>query len=238
MLSDNWNINKACCGAEALYIYAHSVKLSYSELLCSVWCYTNWINHKRKKITMLKQVSIKLLAFVAIITSIVSAETPEDLNGGSWFGPEFSVLQKVYDDCQNKNDFSGCLKGKALLALTKAVDQVSAQLIYSVNKWWSTSYIEMVRNSLTESFIYDHCHIIGFDFHCGWSVFGETECYQHRKYSVYNIGQSIERFDWHWQTTDAEAGQVFAQSCGENGHERKSRKTQERYVQKKKNCLY
>lgn len=76
---------------------------------------------------MMKQVSIRLLAFVAIITSIVSAATPEDLTSGSWFGPEFSVLQKVYDDCQNKNDFTGCLKGKALLALNKAVDQVSSK---------------------------------------------------------------------------------------------------------------
>lgn len=80
----------------------------------------------QKEIKMLHQVSIKLFAFVAIITSIVSAATPEDLTGSSWFGPEFSVLQKVYDDCQNKNDFTGCLKGKALLALTKAVDQVSS----------------------------------------------------------------------------------------------------------------
>lgn len=81
---------------------------------------------------MINQVSIKLLAFLAIITSIVSAATPEDLTGG-WFGPEFSVLQKVYDDCQNKNDFTGCLKGKALLALTKAVDQVSSMRFYPIN---------------------------------------------------------------------------------------------------------
>lgn len=72
---------------------------------------------------MFKIVSIEFIVFLALITSIVSAAT-EDLSN-SWFGPEFSVLQKVYDDCQNKNDFTGCLKGKALTALSKAADQVN-----------------------------------------------------------------------------------------------------------------
>lgn len=69
---------------------------------------------------MLSRVSVELVVFVAIITSIVSASASEE----SWFGPEFSVLQKVYDDCLNKNDFTGCLKGRALAAVSKAVDQV------------------------------------------------------------------------------------------------------------------
>lgn len=79
---------------------------------------------------MFSQVSVECLVFTAIITSIVvslstpaAAGTIEDLTG-KWLGSEFSVLQKVYDDCQDKNDFTGCLKGKALVALTKAVDQV------------------------------------------------------------------------------------------------------------------
>ena len=65
---------------------------------------------------MFYKVSVKFIVFSVILTSLVSAD--------SWLGSEFSVLQKVYDDCQDKNDFTGCLKGKALLALTKAVDQV------------------------------------------------------------------------------------------------------------------
>lgn len=75
---------------------------------------------------MLRKVSIELIVFSAIITSIVaSSPAPaEDIASSSWFGPEFSVLQKVYDDCQYKNDFTGCLKGKALVAITKAADQV------------------------------------------------------------------------------------------------------------------
>lgn len=83
---------------------------------------------------MLKKVSIELIVIsAAIITSVVASSasvppittiTEDNSSGSSWFGPEFSVLQKVYDDCQNKNDFTGCLKGKALVALSKAADQV------------------------------------------------------------------------------------------------------------------
>ncbi|XP_055602772.1 uncharacterized protein LOC129751352 [Uranotaenia lowii] len=46
----------------------------------------------------------------------------------SWFGGELSVLQKVYDDCQDKQDFTGCLKGKALTAISRAIDMESVQL--------------------------------------------------------------------------------------------------------------
>lgn len=66
-----------------------------------------------------------LVCFVVLATLSATscASITEDLTS-SWLGPEFGVLQKVYDDCQNKNDFTGCLKGKALVALTKAADQV------------------------------------------------------------------------------------------------------------------
>lgn len=70
---------------------------------------------------MLSRVSVELVVFVAIITSVISASTAEE----SWFGQsEFSVLQKVYDDCLDKDDFTGCLKGRALTALNKAINQV------------------------------------------------------------------------------------------------------------------
>lgn len=70
---------------------------------------------------MLSRVSVEFVVFVAIITSIVSAvSTTEE----TWFGPEFSVLQKVYDDCLEKDDFTGCLKVRALGALDKAINQV------------------------------------------------------------------------------------------------------------------
>lgn len=78
---------------------------------------------------MLSRVSVELVVFVAIITSIVSAASATE---ESWFGPEFSVLQKVYDDCLDKDDFTGCLKGRALVALDKAISQVrnSIEILY------------------------------------------------------------------------------------------------------------
>lgn len=70
-----------------------------------------------------RNVFVCLIVSVTLVATSLASIT-EDLTA-SWLGPEFGVLQKVYDDCQNKNDFTGCLKGKALVALTKAVDQVS-----------------------------------------------------------------------------------------------------------------
>ncbi|XP_055376587.1 uncharacterized protein LOC129608857 [Condylostylus longicornis] len=39
------------------------------------------------------------------------------------FGPEFGLVQKLYEDCQDTNDFIYCLKEKALNALSKAANQ-------------------------------------------------------------------------------------------------------------------
>lgn len=59
---------------------------------------------------------------VATVLSLAAASSET-----GWFGSEFSVVQKVYEDCQNKNDIVGCLKGKALGAINKAVEQVREQ---------------------------------------------------------------------------------------------------------------
>ncbi|KAI5641451.1 hypothetical protein NE865_06208 [Phthorimaea operculella] len=45
-----------------------------------------------------------------------------------WPSAEFAVLQKVYDDCSSQKHLTMCLKGKALVALTRAVEQESVQL--------------------------------------------------------------------------------------------------------------
>ncbi|CAK1549932.1 unnamed protein product [Leptosia nina] len=45
-----------------------------------------------------------------------------------WPSAEFAVLQKVYDDCSAQTHLTTCLKGKALNALTRAVEQESVQL--------------------------------------------------------------------------------------------------------------
>lgn len=84
---------------------------------------------------MFSRVSVDLVMLVAIITSAASLVAASE---ESWLGPEFSVLQKVYDDCLEKEDFTGCLKGKALGALNKAIDQVRIMpidiILYSPSK--------------------------------------------------------------------------------------------------------
>lgn len=44
-----------------------------------------------------------------------------------WPSAEFAVLQKVYDDCSSQKHLTMCLKGKALAALTRAVEQVKPE---------------------------------------------------------------------------------------------------------------
>lgn len=43
--------------------------------------------------------------------------------------PEFTIIRKVYDTCQDTNDFLGCLKHKALHAISKAVEQDSIRIM-------------------------------------------------------------------------------------------------------------
>lgn len=62
---------------------------------------------------------VGIVIVATVLTSLAAASSET-----GWFGSEFSVVQRVYEDCQNKNDIVGCLKGKALSAINKAVDQV------------------------------------------------------------------------------------------------------------------
>ncbi|XP_053617890.1 uncharacterized protein Osi21 isoform X2 [Plodia interpunctella] len=60
-------------------------------------------------------------------------ETQNEVDSGRsedswWPSAEFTILQKVYDDCSAQKHFSTCLKGKALTALTRAVEMESVQL--------------------------------------------------------------------------------------------------------------
>ncbi|XP_050362396.1 uncharacterized protein LOC126781449 [Nymphalis io] len=48
--------------------------------------------------------------------------------GSWWSSAEFNILRKVYDDCSAQKHLTTCLKGKALTALTRAVEQDSVQL--------------------------------------------------------------------------------------------------------------
>lgn len=74
---------------------------------------------KQNIIKMFRRVSVVSVVMVAILATAVFGAAEE-----SWLGPELSVLQKVYDDCLDKDDFTGCLKGKAMGALNKAIEQV------------------------------------------------------------------------------------------------------------------
>lgn len=81
---------------------------------------------------------LEYLLLASFITSTLCASAaglrgqtrvvPSNKNENSWFSGELSVLQKVYDDCQDKQDFTGCLKAKALTALSRAIDMVSFRL--------------------------------------------------------------------------------------------------------------
>ena len=82
---------------------------------------------------MYSKIAVEFLVLLTVASSVLSATVPKKSEEISGFGKEITVLQKVYDDCQDKSDFTGCLKGKALTALTRAVDQVN-QLISYLNR--------------------------------------------------------------------------------------------------------
>lgn len=71
-----------------------------------------------------KFVILFLSVFCCCCCFVVEAEE-------KWLESEWNVLQKVYDDCQMKEDFVGCIKGRALLAMDKAVEQV---ILLSLNR--------------------------------------------------------------------------------------------------------
>ncbi|KAM7351067.1 osiris 21 [Cochliomyia hominivorax] len=61
-----------------------------------------------------------------------SSSTVSSQSSSSWFGPEFQIIRRVYDDCQAKNDFMSCLKHKALTGLSRAIEQDSIKIIDGV----------------------------------------------------------------------------------------------------------
>uniref|UniRef100_A0A6P4F1J2 Uncharacterized protein LOC108044629 n=1 Tax=Drosophila rhopaloa TaxID=1041015 RepID=A0A6P4F1J2_DRORH len=75
--------------------------------------------------------------------------------GSAWglgLGPEMALVRRVYDDCQDKNDFIGCLKQKALHALSRALDQDSIKIVDGlVLEKQNQSETESVLGSLTDA---------------------------------------------------------------------------------------
>lgn len=69
---------------------------------------------------------LELLLVVTLASSALSAASCSWRAAGSnLFGGEICILQKVYDDCQEKSDFTECLKQKALTSISRAIDMVS-----------------------------------------------------------------------------------------------------------------
>ncbi|XP_017076678.2 uncharacterized protein LOC108111655 [Drosophila eugracilis] len=105
-----------------------------------------------------------LLAFVASVSTAVAprrrrhstVDTPasslSDWSSGWGFGPEMALVRRVYDDCQDKNDFIGCLKQKALHALSRALDQDSIKIVDGlVLEKQNQSETESILGSLTDA---------------------------------------------------------------------------------------
>ncbi|KAH8323550.1 hypothetical protein KR067_013228 [Drosophila pandora] len=104
-----------------------------------------------------------LLAFVATASSAVAprrrrhstvmespTSSPTDWSFG--LGPEMSLVRRVYDECQDTNDFIGCLKQKALHALTRALDQDSIKIADGlVLEKQNHSEAESILGSLTDA---------------------------------------------------------------------------------------
>ncbi|XP_055538866.1 uncharacterized protein LOC129726181 [Wyeomyia smithii] len=75
---------------------------------------------------------LKLLLVATLVSSALSASCSWRAAGSNWFGGEICIVQKVYDDCQEKSDFTECLKQKALTSLSRAIDMDSIQLVDGV----------------------------------------------------------------------------------------------------------
>ncbi|XP_052852089.1 uncharacterized protein LOC128262082 [Drosophila gunungcola] len=114
-----------------------------------------------------------LLAFVASVSTAVAPRRrrhstvdhpsptvagPSDW-GSAWglglglgLGPEMALVRRVYDECQDKNDFIGCLKQKALHALNRALDQDSIKIVDGlVLEKQNQSESESILGSLTDA---------------------------------------------------------------------------------------
>ncbi|XP_022225411.2 uncharacterized protein LOC111076094 [Drosophila obscura] len=85
---------------------------------------------------------------------VEAAATPStsDWSMGLGFGPEMSLVRRLYDDCQDKNDFIGCLKQKALHALARALDRDSIKIMDGlVLEKQNQTETESVLGSLTDA---------------------------------------------------------------------------------------
>lgn len=78
---------------------------------------------------MFSKLAVELVVLITIVGAVLGASVAKKSSDVDQMQKEFNVLQKVYDDCQEIDDFGGCLKGKALTAIARAVDQESISLV-------------------------------------------------------------------------------------------------------------
>lgn len=79
---------------------------------------------------MYSKLAVELLVILAVSSTVFGASVSKKSEENQ-VGKDLSIIQKVYDDCENKEDFTGCLKGKALTAISRAVEQVSINTEFS-----------------------------------------------------------------------------------------------------------
>ena len=71
---------------------------------------------------MYSKLVAEFLIVLVFSSAVLAASVPKQ--DEDQVGKDLNIVQKVYDDCESKDDFTGCLKGKALTAISRAVEQV------------------------------------------------------------------------------------------------------------------
>jgi hypothetical protein len=71
---------------------------------------------------MYSKSAFEILVLFAISGAVLCASVSKN---SADITSEINVLSKVYDECEAKEDFGGCLKAKAATAISRATEQVS-----------------------------------------------------------------------------------------------------------------
>lgn len=89
----------------------------------------DWIFSPKTQ-NMVPKLRLGILLLTGLLTPISALDSDKlAATANSWLGPEFSIVRKVYKDCSENNDFIGCLKQRALNAITKAVEQDNIKIV-------------------------------------------------------------------------------------------------------------
>ena len=92
------------------------------------------LNYRRVKKVLKKimkmhpKFQVQFFVALTVLSVVHSASLSKQTNESK----ELNVIKKIYDDCESKDDFTDCLKGKALTAISRAVEQVKLFLFSKV----------------------------------------------------------------------------------------------------------